>query len=268
MENLYLRDFVEFYKKLGITNVVLYDNNDKNGEYPQQVIGDYISDGYVIYKDVRGKHRCQIESYTNCYKEYGNDYDWLLFFDVDEFVELYEDKDINSFLSRPKFNDADCIFIYWVQYGDSGLLHYDNRPVWERFTEHVNQYLNESNTFKLMVRGKTGLDISFFDANAFTFTKKEGVNITVKNTAGEDVTEEYPYQYWCYDCAALAHYQTLTVDEFLCRRFGRRSYADNASSFNKETIMNIFYSVCERTEEKDKIINEFLSKFDLEEDNV
>ncbi len=53
-ENLYLRDFVEYYKKVGVDNIVMYDNNDVNGEYPQQVIGDYIANGFVIYKDATG----------------------------------------------------------------------------------------------------------------------------------------------------------------------------------------------------------------------
>ena len=39
-ENLYLRDWVKYYYDMGITKIVLYDNNNVDGEYPQQVIGD------------------------------------------------------------------------------------------------------------------------------------------------------------------------------------------------------------------------------------
>jgi len=31
-ENLYLREFVEYYKKIGYSKIILYDNNEKNGE--------------------------------------------------------------------------------------------------------------------------------------------------------------------------------------------------------------------------------------------
>ena len=32
LENNYIREWVEHYKKLGFTNVVIYDNNDPDGE--------------------------------------------------------------------------------------------------------------------------------------------------------------------------------------------------------------------------------------------
>ena len=71
-ENLYLRDWVEYYLKMGVSNIILYDNNDINGEFPQHVIGDYIESGVVIYENARGLHRYQIEAYNNCYEKYKN----------------------------------------------------------------------------------------------------------------------------------------------------------------------------------------------------
>ena len=65
LENLYLREWVEYYYKMGVDNIILYDNNDLDGEYPQWVIGDYISNGFVKYEDVRGKHRYQLDAYND-----------------------------------------------------------------------------------------------------------------------------------------------------------------------------------------------------------
>ena len=31
-ENLYIREWVEYYMKLGFSNIILYDNNNINGE--------------------------------------------------------------------------------------------------------------------------------------------------------------------------------------------------------------------------------------------
>ena len=50
-ENQHIREFVEWYKKLGFTNIVLYDNNYDGEEDFHDAIGDYIDDGYVILKD-------------------------------------------------------------------------------------------------------------------------------------------------------------------------------------------------------------------------
>jgi hypothetical protein len=54
MENNYIREFVEYYKKQGFDNICLLDNNDPDGERFEDVINDYIESGFVILKDVRG----------------------------------------------------------------------------------------------------------------------------------------------------------------------------------------------------------------------
>ncbi|MBO6272264.1 glycosyltransferase family 92 protein [bacterium] len=54
MENNYIKEFVEHYKKLGFDNICLYDNNDVNGEKFTSVINKYIKSGFVIVKNKRG----------------------------------------------------------------------------------------------------------------------------------------------------------------------------------------------------------------------
>lgn len=267
MENLYLRDFIEFYKNMGVTNVVLYDNNDVNGEYPQHVIGDYISDGYVIYKNARGKYRYQLEAYDECYKEYRKDYDWIAFFDVDEYIEILNGMSFKDFLSQDKFKEACAISFYWLVYGDSDKVHYENKPVYDRFTKPaLKPYCEEKNTFKLVIRGDEEISIHFTDANAIMYnvTNRPSFPIMVPN--GDIVDPTLLYHQYSYECAYLKHYQTLTIEEFLCRRFGRRGYADKASSFTREFVMGIFYSICEMTPEKEKIVDDFFKIYNIEED--
>lgn len=268
MENLYLRDFIEYHMNLGVKKFFLYDNNEENGEYPQQVIGDYIRKGMVVYKNVRGKHRCQLECYTECYNEHKMEYDWIAFIDIDEYIKLYEDDTLQEFLLKNRFKDVCALFLYWVQFGDSGLLHYDNRPVYKRFTEHIDQTKNRANTFKILLRGKINVTVLFEDANAVSFDNPDRIRFVISDAAGREIGPYMGYTQWSYDCAALNHYQTLTIDEFLCRRFGRRSYADKASSFNQDVIMGIFWQLNEWTEEKQRIIDDFLGTYEMKEDNV
>ena len=264
-ENLYLRDFVEYYKKIGADNILLYDNNDVDGEYPQQVIGDYIADGFVIYKDARGKHRFQLDAYTECYNEYKDKYDWIAFFDIDEYMEILNGKTINEFLSDDRFSNSDAIFIYWLIFGDSGNLHYENKPVYERFVQY-NEPSERANTFKVILRCKPDAYISFFDANMFEWTLFTNRDFVVTDTEGNLIQMGKEYQSFNYNGALLKHYNTLSIEEFLYRRFGRRSYADRNSNFNKETVMNIFYTINEMTDEKERIINDFFDKFEFEDD--
>ena len=41
-ENRYINEFVEYYRKLGINKIFLYDNNDINGEKFEEVLSKYI----------------------------------------------------------------------------------------------------------------------------------------------------------------------------------------------------------------------------------
>ena len=56
-ENRYLREFIEYYKKLGYNKIILYDNNEKNGENLKEVIKDYILKNFVQIFDFRGRKK-------------------------------------------------------------------------------------------------------------------------------------------------------------------------------------------------------------------
>ena len=48
MEELYIREWIEWHKKIGIDHIIIGDNNDSNYDKPlQPIIKDYIDEGYV-----------------------------------------------------------------------------------------------------------------------------------------------------------------------------------------------------------------------------
>lgn len=75
LENQYIREYVEYYKNLGVTNICIYDNNYDGEEHFEDAIGNYIDDGFVIIKDCRNRKAYQMQAYMDCYKEYGKMYD-------------------------------------------------------------------------------------------------------------------------------------------------------------------------------------------------
>ena len=242
-ENLYLRDWIKYYKRLGVDKIVLYDNNDIDGEYPQQVIGDFIEDNFVDYINARGKYRYQLEAYTDCYSQYKSNYDWLGFFDIDEYVEITGKQTINEYLGQDMFSDTYCLPLYWVIYGDNGLLHYDSRPVYDRFLLPNKADVSEPTCFKIFLRGRVNVEIEFTDANSIKWLSFEPAPFKIKNTAGDVLAADMIYEGTSFDGMYLKHYNTLTIEEFLYRRFGRKSYADRASSFNKNVIIKC-YVIC------------------------
>jgi hypothetical protein len=99
-ENRYIREFIEYYKKLGIDHISIYDNNDPDGEVFNDVIQDYIDSGYVNILNVRGAKRYQNRAYTEFYDKHHHEYDYIFFCDIDEFLVLHFDETIQDYLTR------------------------------------------------------------------------------------------------------------------------------------------------------------------------
>ena len=119
MENDYIRFFVEYYKNLHFDKIFIYDNNDIAGEKFEDVINDYIQNGFVEIIDFRGREVAQLPSYQDCYDRFNNQYDWIAFFDVDEFLTFSDGSDdIHDFLNQEKFLPYQLMHINWKVYGD------------------------------------------------------------------------------------------------------------------------------------------------------
>lgn len=137
-ENLYIREWIEWHKNIGISKIFLYDNNDTDGELVEPVIHDYIESGLVDldtkYRGSYGLSR-QMTVYTNCYLKKCKDYDWCAFIDIDKFINT-DGKDINDILSNKIYNEFLSIRLFYKMYTDNGLVtHGDTYNVRERFTE-------------------------------------------------------------------------------------------------------------------------------------
>ena len=46
-ENKYIREYIEYYSKLGVEKFIIGDNNDNNTEKISDVIQDYINDNII-----------------------------------------------------------------------------------------------------------------------------------------------------------------------------------------------------------------------------
>ena len=134
-ENLYIKEFVEYYKNLGIKKIYLYDNNDINGENFNIILNKYLNSEFVKIKNIRGKSEIQTLAYNHCYKTNLNKYSWFLFLDVDEYLFIKNNRTLLNFLSDDRFLNCNSIFINYNEYGDSDLLEYDNRSIFKRFTK-------------------------------------------------------------------------------------------------------------------------------------
>ena len=134
-ENRYIREFVEHYKKYGVDKIYLYDNNNIDGERFEEVINDYIEEGFVEIIDFRGKIRPIFTIMNDCYIKNFRKYNWLIFFEIDEYIYLKDFNNVKNFLKNNRFKNCQKVQLNWVLHTDNNLLHYENRTLKERFPD-------------------------------------------------------------------------------------------------------------------------------------
>lgn len=260
-ENKYIREFVEWYKGLGFTNICLYDNNDLDGERFEEVIGDYIDSGFVMLQDFRGKTQAQIPAYQDCYNRFNHEYDWIAFFDIDEFLEFDNDKNIDDFVSEDIFKDAEFIKVCWKNFCDGGLVRVENNNYSvKRFTEVINEdkqtnYLANRST-KIIVKG--GLpNFKFFEGAG----GEHGWYLPFKSVdchgnPCDNNTQVIKDRIW--DNAWLNHYRFKTMEESCIYKFSRL-YPNMPIDVAKRSVgCDEFFEYNEWTEEKQKYFNDFV----------
>ena len=150
-ENKYIREFVDYYIKFGVDLIFIYDNNDINGERFNNILSDYMNKKYVKIINYRGKLHCQFEMYQNCYQKNNKNYDWMIFYDIDEFIFLKKYKNIKDFLNKKKFKKCESIYLNWKLHTDNDLIYYTNKSLHERFPK--TYFKNKHCLGKTIIRG-------------------------------------------------------------------------------------------------------------------
>ena len=229
-ENRYLPEFCDYYRNLGFDKIFLYDNNDVDGERFEASIGEYIDCGFVETIDCRGKKAAQMSSYNHCYEKHGAEYDWIAFFDIDEFLTFSPESGLSSikdFLSRPEYATSSVVCVNWMCFGDNGKLHYEAKPVTERFPKPLPfdscaayNFPNNCHVKSILRGGGRRLE---FRGHPHCPFAKDGEPFSACDTQGRPHGEGVPFQPYSFSVAYLRHYLTKTAEEFADNV--RRGYA-------------------------------------------
>lgn len=262
LENRYILEYVKYYKKIGVDTIFLYDNNYKGEEHFEDVIGSYIDEGFVEIIDYRGKSYCQLSAYQDCYNKHGKDYDWVCFFDIDEYLVFADDgMNIKEFLSNKVFDEYDMIHINWKIYDDNGLVYYENKPLMERFKEprmpldfRYGYKFPENNHIKSIVKG--GLDTVRWDATPHTPRNVK----SCCDCIGNECKANSPFNPYNFDVAWLNHYQTKTIQEWMENKVKRGFPDGNKNKFLKCDPIAEFFGRNKNTKEKDNYIKSMEKK--------
>lgn len=261
LENQYAIEYVEWYKKIGFDKIFIYDNNHDGEEHFEDVLQTYIDDGFVTVIGYRNKEAAQLSAYNDCYSKYGNEYDWIAFFDFDEFLTLVEDDNIHSFLSR--LNDFECIKINWMVYTDNDLVINDHRPLLERFTtpmeydKHGTYNFPENNHVKSMVKG----GIENFKWSGTPHTPNMGLKYC--DSLGNK-SNESPFNEYDYTKAYIKHFITKTIDEWINKKQIRGAADRTKRQSDLVYTIESFFKYNKKTKEKiDYIDNVYNNNIDI-----
>lgn len=164
-ESLYLREWIEYHKIVGIEHFYLYNNNSED-DY-DSVLASYIADGIVTliqWPMTQG----QTQAYNDCIENYAHETEWLSFIDIDEFIYPNKTENVYDFL-RPFQKNRPVVLAYWKCFGADGKIARDmNSLVIESFTKCREKYSTVS---------------KIFYNTAYSFDKNDRHNTALHHTA-------------------------------------------------------------------------------------
>lgn len=240
-ENEHIREFVEHYKKLNFDKVIIGDNNPIGDYSLNEILEDYVSEGFVDIYDCHGFERFQTGFY-DMFSTRGL-YKWAAFYDCDEYLEIPAYDDIKVFLDNCT---SDCVLFHWMSMSNDGQISKTKGSYEERFKHPRLPIIDcaENGFCKSIVRGG----------------KKFLFNGTPHTPMGEDKDAKYSfglngeYVYETFDNVMLTfkdgyikHYSCLSAEE--CIEKQKRGYPDDmvtdVASISFRVGQNRYYTLDE-----------------------
>lgn len=209
-EDLYIAEWVHYHIKLGFDQIVLYtDNWDCKFQHDKLT---------VIPVDHTQVNR-QVIAYNDFLKDYQGQYEWVAFFDVDEFLDLIVHDNVNDFLAE--YQGLPAILINWAVFGNNHHIKLDinNTSVLKRFTKRSDE------TFGINHHVKT--------IRHHSCTVKQEVHSPTKTKENNLFnTDKEPYsKKILWDIAKINHYFTKSEEEW-----GRKVNRGNATHIEKRRM--------------------------------
>ena len=254
MENSYIKEFCDYYLNLGFDNIIIYDNNRTGEESFDTVLSDYINNNKVLIMNVRDQKNCQMAAYNHAIDTFTDYFDFMAFFDVDEYLTLNNNFDnIKDYLSLPCFSDKDIIHINWRIYGDCGIIRKTEGLLRDRFPFPLPITQTDSYKFSENFHIKSILHTSINKDKTLKFDTQPHTPVILKDTTkvcnnkGNLVFERaYPWNDINYDYAYIKHYKTKSLEEF----YRKKMKIGRIDNEDFKITMDNYWSINEKTQEK------------------
>lgn len=252
LENDYIDEWLSYHISIGVDKFIIVDNNDGREDYPMT---DYaITEAnrkkvrFINKRNLKlDKNREMVEMYQMCSEG------WVVFLDIDEFIELNGFSSINEWLSQQKFRDAANVRTDVISYGDNDIVQCNgNHMVRSRFTKISRKSSKFNNEVKAFIRAGIP-NIKTLDDRGIRArgTKTVGVNgeeqpVNCVNYDFEDLSEVY-----------IAAYPTKSLEEFCMTKIGRNKNFDEAMV---DKYKEDYFAVNKKTKEKEEMFTYYINK--------
>ena len=142
-ETPFLREWVAYHYHIGFEKIYIYDNES---QIPvRDSLADFYDMGVFDSYTLQGK-AMQLIAYNHCLKNHGDEFEWLAFFDLDEFLCLRQDTDARVLMRD--YEAFSALSLNWDAFGSSGHL---SRPQ-GLVTKNYRQSLGYTSIAKCIVR--------------------------------------------------------------------------------------------------------------------
>jgi hypothetical protein len=118
-EGRYLREWLEFQRLMGAEQVYLYDNGSTDNS--AEIVAPFIREGFVTlipWATFDDEVSPQRQGYAHALCNFGPDFRWMAFIDLDEFLFPVEAPDLVSVLRG--YEDCPSVCVPWFMFGFSG----------------------------------------------------------------------------------------------------------------------------------------------------
>ena len=144
-ENSYIKEFIEYYKKLGVKKIFIYDNYDNRDESYRNIFISYLKSGFLEIENIKGRKILPKKVFYNCFTKYKNKYDWVLFIDIDKFLYINNNQTLDNLLLESRYEYCQVIKINCLYYGDNENKEINENVNSKIISTKVNHHLEDIN---------------------------------------------------------------------------------------------------------------------------
>lgn len=247
LENKYIKEYVKYYKSLGFDKIFIYDNNrPEDNEKIIDEIPVYVDTGFVDIIDwpiFEGD--AQLLAYQDCFFKNKDEYDWIAFYDSDEYLTSTEENfNIKEFLSNPLYNDFGGVAIPNIPYDDNDVIINESKSRLNVYTRPSKEVT--SSFYKSIMRGKDN-NILFSAKFSRYYLLPYMSDKFICDWQGNKIDWNNPYSAGVKSPYFIKNINTGCIDDFINIK-QKRKWPD--STFNVNCDLFYFFQYNEYTDVK------------------